>query len=192
MALQSNLGHNDPLDIFGKQPMFNWLTGRRKREKEWMMDMVRTSREGEHRAQLARALGSAGIQLPEEPDNTAFCINASAAFVRMLLRRCELDANMMDDDDRFVVAIFCFSASNFISWHVGAPFEIVASVVPLDVFGPEYAIQVPSWGSSFNEMSKSGRIVEAITKSIERWFVEPTDSNLQKIVGLYTVCRNAA
>ena len=94
----------------------------------------------------------------------------------------------MDDDDKFVPAIFCFVTSDHVSRIIGAPFEMVASIVPLDLFGLKYAEHVTLWGNSFNKMSREGRVIEAIGQNIAKWIVSPTDEHLKKLASLYKIC----
>jgi hypothetical protein len=172
--------------------MFGWFKGRRKKDKEFLESMMRTAVEGHSRVSVNRALGSLGIQLSREPDNTQFSIRASSALVRAISEKAGLSVHSMDDDDRFVAAIFCFVTSDHISHIIGAPFEMVSTVVPLDLFGHKYADRVFAWGNSFNRMAAEGRVVEAIGENIAKWIAEPTNDQFEKLAKLFQLCRKSA
>jgi len=147
--------------------------------------------EGTQRARVNHALASSGVELPVEINSTQFCIRASAATVRLIAQKASipLDAN---DDDRFVAGVFSFVASNHQSRIIGAPFEMIASAVPLELFGIDYVDQVPDLADSYNRMAQGSRVFEAIGQNIAKWIANPTDAHLSSLASLYRLCREHA
>ncbi len=155
-----------------------------------MEGLMRAAAEGDSRAKVNRALGSVGIQLTPEEDNTHYCIKASTAIVRFIAAKAEDPIeDMKNADDNFVAGIFSFVASNHLTHIIGAPFEMVASIVPLNLFGNDYASEVDALGNSFNTMTQEGRVIEAIGQNIAKWIATPTDEHLGKLVALYKLCK---
>ncbi len=177
--------------LFGDR-MFEWFKRRKRRDEEFFLNYVRAAAEGENRAKVNRALGSVGVQLPFEPDNTQYCIKASAALVRVVTEKVGVSMHAADKDDRFVVGIFGFVAGDYFSGIMGAPFETVSSIVALDLLGVEYAAQIGSLGDSYNRMAQTGRVIEAIGQNIAKWVSAPTDEQLKKLADLFKLCRQHA
>ena len=154
---------------------------------------MRAAAEGDSRAKVNRALGTVGVRFESDDDNVQYCINASAVIVRLIAASAEDPiGNMTNDDDKFVAGIFSFATSNHLSHIIGAPFEMVASIVPLELFGTDYSSEVASLGDSFNTMSQEGRVIEAIGQNVAKWIATPTDDHLAKLVALYRLCKTHA
>jgi hypothetical protein len=172
--------------------MFDWLTGSKKREKLLMESMMRAAGEGASRAKVNQALGTVGIQFPPENDNTLYCVRAASAIVRIITLKAGYSTDYADLDDRFVAGIFSFVVSNHVSLIVGAEFEFVAAIVPLDLFGHDFADQVDALGNSYNQMAQEGKVVEAIGQNVAKWIDKPTDEQLTKLASLFELCRRHA
>lgn len=165
------------------------LFGRKKRDEQFLVDMMRAAAEGADRAKINQALGSVGVQQNPEPDNAVFSVKASAAIVRVIAKNAGRSIPTMDDDDQFVAGIFAFVVSNHVSRLVGAPFETVSSLVLLDLFGLEWAANVSVIADSYNRMCQTGRVIEVIGVNVARWFNNPTHEQMGKLVELFDLCR---
>lgn len=143
--------------------------------------------EGEARGNISRALRSLGVQLPHEPDDTQYCIKAASELVRVIMdRACP---NGPGSDQRFVGGIFAFVASNHITRLVGAPFETVSSIVPIALFGPDYASALNELIDSYNQMTQEkSKVVEAIGQNIAKFINAPSDEQIRKLADLFNVC----
>ena len=172
--------------------MFGWLKGRRDRDQDFLDNFQRAAAKGESRARVNRALSSAGVQLAAEPDNAQFCIKASAAIVRVIVQRAGMSIREIDDETKFVAGIFGFVASDYLSRVVEAPFEIVSSIVLLELFGTEYAEHIGRVGDSYNRMAQSGQVIKTIGQNIADWISTPTDEQLEQLADLFRLCRKYA
>jgi hypothetical protein len=144
----------------------------------------------ETRAMVSRALESKAVQIPPALDNAEYSIRASVAIVRLIAK----DANIQigkssDDDDGFVAGIFAFVVSNHITYIMAAPFEMVSSIVVIDLFGQQAANEVRTLANSYNRMAQEGRTIEAIGQNVAKWISTPTDERFDNLVALYKLCR---
>lgn len=174
-----------------KGEMVFGLFKKRKSNFPELTDLISAAAEGESRATVNRALGSKGVQLAPEDDNSPYSIQASANIVRLIAREAGIPIGIDgNDDDNFVAGIFAFVVSNHISYMIGAPFEIVSSIVVMDLLGQDAASEVNDLADSYNRMSQEGPIIEAIGQNVAKWVSAPTDEQFSKIVDLYKLCRN--
>jgi len=173
--------------------MFGLFKRRKQKDLEFTETLMRAAAEGDSRAKVNRALGSKGIQLTPEKNNHQYSIQASAAIVRLIAKKAgvPIGANG-DDDDNFVAGIFAFVVSNHVSYIIGAQFEMVSSIVVIDLLGQDAASKVNDLAASYNRMSQEGRVVEAIGHNIAKWITAPTDDQFSKLAALYKVCRENA
>ena len=95
-------------------------------------------------------------------------------------------------NDKFVAVIFAFTIGDYLSQFIGAQFEMITSLVVIDLFGTEYASEVRSLGDSFNSMSREGRVIEAIGNTTANWISNPRDETFSKMVDIYRICRENA
>ena len=98
----------------------------------------------------------------------------------------------IDDETKFVAGIFGFVASDYLSRVVEAPFEIVSSIVLLELFGTEYAEHIGRVGNSYNRMAQSGQVIKTIGQNIADWISTPTDERLEQLADLFRLCRKYA
>jgi hypothetical protein len=144
----------------------------------------------QNRDKVNHALGSRAAQIPSGLDDSQYSIRASAAVVRLIAKEADiLIGNDSEEDDDFVAGIFAFVVSNHITYLLGAPFEIVATIVVIDLLGQQAASEVPTLMNSFNRMAQEGRVIEAIGQNVAKWISTPTDERFDKLVALYKLCR---
>src|SRR4051812_37453741 len=97
---------------------------------------------GEGRARVNRALASEGVQLVAEPDNSQYCIKASAAIVRFIAQGVVISMPTGDSNENFTAGIFAFVVSDYLTRIFEAPFEIVSSITVLELFGVGHAGEI--------------------------------------------------
>lgn len=173
----------------GDFEMFGLFKGRKQSDLEFMKDLITAAAEGENRAKVNRALGSAGIQLPIKSDNAQYCIRASSAIVRLISETANVPVQTMDEDDKFVVGIFALVASDYVTRIIGAQFEIVSTIVVIDLLGHSYSENVSELGDAYNRMASEGRVIEAIGQNIAKWISNPTNEQIEKLGSLFKLCR---
>lgn len=173
--------------------MFGFLKRRKQQELEFVEGLIRAAAEGDSRAKINRALGSEGVQLTPKEDNHQYSIHASATIVRLIAKEAGVPIGVNgNEDDNFVAGIFAFVVSNHVSYMIGAQFEMVSSIVIIDLLGQDAASQVNDLAESYNRMSQEGRVVEAIGQNIAKWITDPTDEQFSKLAALYKLCRENA
>ena len=168
-----------------------FINKKKRNDREFLKEIVSAAAEGESRAQVNRALGSVGVEFDAEPDNAQFCIKASAAVVELIMKRAGKDPKSATSDDIFTGGVFGVVASNHLTRLVGAQFETVSSIVPLELFGLEAASDVPEIINAYNRITQEGRIAEAIGQNIALWIAEPSDERLDKLAKLYKLCNDS-
>lgn len=174
--------------------MFGFFKRKKQKEIEILRTLMSAAAEGEQRAKINAAIGSLGIQLPPENDNTKYCINTCAVIVRNIMESYGTKPEDANDDDIFTAGLFLFTVSNHITRIVGAPFETVASVTPLELFSAtrsplEMAEYVHLIGNLYNDTMDNGRVCEAIGQSLAKWIMFPTHEQFDKLIQLYRLCR---
>lgn len=159
-----------------------------------MQTMMRAYAEGEERAKINQALGSLGIQLKSEDDSAQYSIKTTAAIVRAIMEKYGTDLKKINDDDMFTAGIFLFAISNHITRVVGAPFEQVAAITPLELLRESRSLEqlagyVNPIGNTYNNAAKNSKIIDAIGQNIVEWISTPEHDRFDKIVKLYGLCR---
>jgi hypothetical protein len=158
---------------------------KKKAESELLVDLMRAAGEGALRSRLREALSTLGITLPTKRDDTELAIFAVSELVKKIVIHSNCDENLEDNDERFVVGIFCVVASNYISRVYAVSFEIVGAVSPINVVPLGAEDEIPSYINSYNLMSQQGRVIEAIGTSIAKWVNEPSDDKFSSLVKLF-------
>ncbi len=59
---------------------------------------------------------------------------------------------------------------------IGVQFEMVVSIVVIDLLGEDAASQVSDLAETYNRMSQEGRVVEAIGQNLAKWILVPSDA----------------
>jgi hypothetical protein len=151
---------------------------------------------------IRRALGTARVRLSDDPDKSQFCIEASAAVVRLIANA--LDVSLWDLAGREQVAfgVLGFLVSDLISQMISSPldkeedkvmFEGVSALTALDLSGLEssdadFAKQA---GDHINKVSDeynrlvatSGRPLKELGDGIRGWIDDPIHSKLDAAIG---------
>ena len=174
--------------------MFGFLKRKKQKEIEFLRTLVRASAEGEQRAKINSAIGSLGIQLRPENDNALYCVKTCAVIVRAIIENYGTKIEDVNDDDIFTAGLFLFVLSDHIARIVGAPFETVASIAPLELFSTthsplEMAEYVQLIGKLYNETMDKSRICEAIGQNLAKWIALPTHEQFDRLIQLYGLCR---
>lgn len=170
--------------------MFGIFKSRKQKGLEATREPMRSDSELHNRSKLRRALESKGIEFASQLDNSQYSIRASAAIVRLIAKETGVAVKKGDyDDDNFVAGIFAFVVSNHISFMLGTQFEIVSSIVVIDLLGQEAASDVDDLADSYNRMTLEGHVIEAIGQNVAKWISTPTDEQFAKLVELYRLCR---
>jgi hypothetical protein len=169
---------------------------RREEERRFTLDLMRAAAEGKNRAMINRALGTLGKQLPPEPDNAKFCTLAVCEIVTSVMERVGHRPRTADDDSQFVGGMFAFVASDYVSRIVGTSFETVSSIAVIALFygaanASEGAALVGEVGRAYNKLAiEDGAVLRMIGEAIAEWINDPTEAGVEKLVGIFNLCRN--
>lgn len=168
--------------------MFKWLTGsRKKKNEEFFQELVQAAAIGSRRTKVKDALATKFVKIENE-DDMLHCAHSVAAIIRIVAKQSGLNAPSDDSDVRFIAGLFAFVASDHISRIYEVEFEFVANIACLELLGTERADEIGALGSSYNQMSVEGKVVEAIGNALARWIDKPTDENLTSLAKLFVLC----
>lgn len=192
--------------------MFGWLTGKRKREEEFMLNMMRAVAEGDSLRRLRQAIATVSTTELNEKSPSENAAIAAAALATAVVKRAtadlddddddddldlddledlDLDGDDDKDDDRFLAGLFAFVYANYFSLLLAGQFEMAAPIAVLHTLRPGH---FEKWFNPvlnyYNQASASNsNEILAIGKSCEHWYKEPTAENFDKIVKLFKICR---
>jgi len=170
--------------------MFEWLSGRKRRDQEFLMGLMKAAAEGDRLHRLRQAIATISVEPLHGKDATELAVDAATTLTRAMVK--EANGAIVDDDDRFVSGLFAFVFSDYFATLLAGSFEMAAPLAVLGVLGSDEfdrcfnTIQV-----SYNEMVRSKRtVIEAIGKTCEAWFKQPTPEKFARLVELYAIFRN--
>src|SRR5262245_36041966 len=110
--------------------MFDWLFGRRRRDEEFILDMMKAAAEGDRLHRLRQAIATVSSESMHGKDATEDAAIAAAILTTAIAERA-----IEDDDDRFVAGVFAFVFSNYFSFLLAGNFEMAASLAVMKVVG---------------------------------------------------------
>ncbi|MCF6112209.1 hypothetical protein [Mesorhizobium muleiense] len=170
--------------------MFDWLTGRRKREELFAAEMMKAAAAGQKLASLRSALSTLGVILPKDHPSPSFVAEAASGLTHTMLRT--VGKSISDDDVLFTAGLFVFVAANHFSFQVAEPFEESASLAVAVLVGPsptEFARAHTAIVDAYNSMSKADSpTLLAIGKTIARWTASPSAENYASLCELFSLC----
>lgn len=192
--------------------MFGWLTGKRKRDEDFMIDLMRAAAEGDSLRRLRQSIATvSSVELnrksPSENAAVAAAALANAVMEKVIgnldddddeddldLDDIDLDDDNEDDkdDDRFLAGLFAFVYANYFSLILSGQFEMAAPIAVLHTLGTGH---FEKWFNPvlnyYNQASASNsKEILAIGQTCERWYKEPTTENFDRIVKLFELCRS--
>lgn len=169
--------------------MFDWLTGRRKRDQAFIADMAKASAAGANIASLRSALSTVGVVVPPTP-GPGLVAQAAAGLTQNILR--DTNKTLADDDVLFTAGLFTFVAANHFSFKVAEPFEESASlaIAALGSYSrPSFERLHGPIVDAYNSMSgKESPTLLAIGETIARWAETPTTENYNRLCELFSIC----
>ena len=168
-----------------------WPFNKNTSAEQLAISMIKAAAEGAERARLTRALATVSIQLDTKLDDKDFCVKAIVAIIRDLAKAAKQTPIWIDDDRRFTAGIFSFTLANAVSFRLGAIFEIVAnraSWILISSDNDEETVRdIDDLVSAYNDLTKQGRVPEAIDNTFSNWLFAPTRDNYTSLVGLYSM-----
>jgi hypothetical protein len=164
--------------------MLDWLTGRKAQNQPLQRQNIDLNRSA-----VEHALASVEMHVPPQTDATQFCVKAAANVARAIAERARFSIDDLDDEGKLVTTLFSLAAGEQLSNSLNAPFDVVFSVVPGDLFGPEYARRLLYLERTYLRLSQASGILPAIKDNIREWIVAPSDQRLDRLAALFVVCR---
>lgn len=164
--------------------MRDWRIGRKPREQP-----LQRPNPNLNQRTIEDALASVNMQIPPQVDVTQFCIKAAASVARAIAERARFSIDDMDNGGKLVTALFGLAASCQLSASLDAPFEVISSVVPRDLFGANYAAELPGIERAFQRLATTSGILKTIEDNIREWIVAPSDLRLERLAAMFVICR---
>jgi hypothetical protein len=147
-----------------------------------------------HKSMIAGAVQKRGVDISENDDVDDFCIQGSIAVGRIILNELGLNKGEGTEDDVFVTGVFVLGSGNYISYYMGENFEIISGVALVAFYGEEGVDDVGQLTSetinTYNELMTGNKLGTALMKCIASFFENAGDEQLEKLVGLFKVCRD--
>jgi hypothetical protein len=168
------------------------LFGRKKREQDFAVMLMKAAAEGQRRALVNAAIGTLGVAFKADPDTTEYCINAVAAIVPVVMQRAGCDMEKLPKTDVFNGSLFAFIYSDHLTRIVGAPFETVASVTLIPLFNRHVPGAMPDLMSAVIDFYN--RIAEAestrdVGGRFAQWISDPSHDNFDRMVASFAYLR---
>jgi hypothetical protein len=156
------------------------------------MEMMKAATEGDRLHRLRQAIATVNIEPLRGKDATEQAATAAAVLTAAIVK--ETMATIEDDDDRFVAGTFAFVFSNYFAHLLAGNFEIAASLAVMEVLGvDEFERCFNTVQESYNRMVRSNaKVPEAIGKTCETWFKNPTPSQFARLCELFKLLRSHA
>lgn len=168
--------------------MFDWLFGRRTREEQLLVDMMKSAGEGHRLAQLRTALSTIGVSLPDQ--SVPAVATAASSLALDLAKRA--GSAITDTDCLYVSGLFTFGAANCFSYRCGVPFEQSASLAVMMLVGSnpqEFERVHPAMVRDFNAMAtENSETHRAIGTTIASWEASPSRENYARLTALFALC----
>lgn len=170
--------------------MFDWLTGRKRRDEEFLVEMMKAAAEGDHLHRLRQAIATISAEPIGGKDATDNAAIAAAMLTTAIVRKTI--TLIEDDDDRFQAGLFAFVFSNYFSFLLAGNFEMAASLAVMRVVGvDEFERCFNTIQESYNHMVQTRPAVPgAIGKTCEEWFKNPSSTRLDRLAGLFQLLRS--
>jgi hypothetical protein len=169
--------------------MLEWLFGRKRRDEQFMLDMMRTAAEGDRLHRLRQAIATVSVEPLAGKDATEQAANAAAILTAAVAS--DTIGVVETDDDRFVAGTFAFVFSDYFATLLAGDFEMAACFAVMQVVGSEeFERCFNDIQSNYNDMVQSkAKVIEAIGKSCEAWFKNPNPSQFERLAELFKILR---
>lgn len=164
--------------------MWDWFSGRKPIDEP-----LRLPSQGFDQRAIEQALASVDLRISPQPDATQFCIKAAANVARAIAARAHFSVDDLDDGGKLVTALFGLAAGDRFAASLNAPFSVVASVVPVDLFGLDYAAEFPRLESAYRRLDEHTEILKAIGSNISEWILAPSDHRIARLAAAFVICR---
>jgi hypothetical protein len=153
--------------------------------------LMRAYGEGQEIAKLRRALATLGdvsfiFDKANEKD-FVICGQAAAMVIKAASKDLQPEELDEDDDYRFCAGVWALALSNQISHRIGAPFEEAGLVACVELLGISVTSEIEVYINGYNSMNRSGRVIEAISKTFTLWLQEPIQDNFQRLTDLFRI-----
>jgi hypothetical protein len=169
--------------------MFSWLFDRRRRNEEFLRELVKAAAEGHQLHRLRQAIARVSADKLDGTDATENAGVAAAALVNAIVAKSigQID----DEDDRFVSGLFAVVFSNHFSMMVAGTFEFASTLAVLRVLGTEqFKLWFNAIISFYNEASRAdSQEIQAIGITCALFYNEPSTTHFEKLVELFELCR---
>jgi hypothetical protein len=170
--------------------MLDWLFGRKRRDEEFLMGMMRAAAEGDRLHRLRQAIATVSTKPLYGKEATEHAASAAALLTAAIVS--ETISAVEDDDDRFTAGVFAFAFSDYFALLLAGNFEIAASLAVMMVVGTEEfdrcfnAIQ-----ESYNRIVQSKvEVIKAIGTTCDAWFKNPSPSQFERLAELFKLLRS--
>lgn len=164
--------------------MWDWLTRRKPIDEP-----LQVSNHGLDQRAIEHALASVDLPILPQSDATQFCIKAAANVARAIAARARFSVDDLDEGGKLVTALFGLAAGDRLSASLNAPFSVVASVVPVDLFGADYAAEFPRLERAYRRLAEGSEVLGAISGNISEWIVAPSDHRIERLAAIFVICR---
>ncbi|HLH51801.1 MAG TPA: hypothetical protein VKV96_20860 [Roseiarcus sp.] len=164
--------------------MWDWFTGRKPIDEPLLL-----SRQGFDQRAIEQALASVDLRVSPQPDATQFCIKAAANVARAVAARAHFSLDDLDEGSKLVTALFGLVAGDRFSASLNASFSVVASVIPVDLFGGDYAAEFPRLERAYRRLGERSEVLKAISGNISEWVLAPSDQRIERLAAAFVICR---
>jgi len=154
-----------------------------------MGEPLRLSRQDFDQCAIEQALASVDLRISPQPDVAQFCIKAAANVARAIAARAHFSVDDLDEGGQLVTALFGLAAGDRFSASLNAPFSLVASVIPVELFGLDYAAEFPRLEGVYRRLGERSGVLRAISGNISEWILAPSDHRIERLAAAFVICR---
>jgi hypothetical protein len=171
--------------------MLDGFFGRKKRDEDFLLKMMKAAAEGESLAPLHQATATISDE-PLRGDDTEKAGTAAAILATSLANSAI--SGIQDDDDRFTAGMFAFIAADHFSRVTAGSFELAAVLSVMRTLGSgQFERCFTAIESSHRRMLDSkSNVAPAIGQNCATWLRRPSPENFEKLVRLFKVVRESS
>lgn len=168
---------------------------RNKRRNQAMFEsLMQAAAEGSERAKINQGFGYLGINPPNTDDNTHYCSEMSASFVKMIMKDSGGSLSQPDEDTIFAGGVYLLTVCDYVSQRVGAPFEEVFLLSFLTLFEnygspDEISEYVTPVTNTFNNAAQNTNAIKALGENLVQFIQNPSREKYDKLISFYEIFR---
>jgi|GEM_PF-2166913 len=170
--------------------MLSWF-GKKKREEQFFVDMMRAAAEGEKIASLKSSLAFIGVEVSDSCKDEKIAGYGAKALLDALAEKSQVSASVTEVE--YIDGIMLMVFSNHMAYVLQCSFEVVSTFSLIIHFGHDEPDKSAQAIASYNAMSAANsKVIQAVGNACVKWCNEPSEANLSSLAALRDILLQSA